>query len=307
MPIHAVITLSILCPILLVGLVIFLVIWYSNKRYEHQFCINRNGLIVKAKSPKKIETSQFINFMNEIISYVEESKERYVDDIIAIKQRFFKQSKEFAKSRIEAVKNTIIEEYKNAYSEEYSGITECGECACRKINNPPPSSIQRKEKDTKDRKASNPCEDFCSVGCNSGLAFFESRIQKDFKPILEEVYKIVEENHLINRTDREYEEEIMCKAEQLSSFLKNTVTSYPLPIDNNIAKQIIDKRSSDVKEAIADSLRRSRTLSITKREYIEKEKEKYITKRDRQISQIINVLNDEDITAILNSNGRIIE
>lgn len=266
--------------------------------------ISKNGIIVRAKTKRWITSKTFVNYMKEVITYIEDAKERYVDDVIGIKTRYFKQSKDFAKSRIESVKNDIIEEYKIEYMNKYSGRlhpsinNEQGELIIETTAILPTKIQVDHTTDT----PNSPCHAMCSGGCNSGLSFFDSRLQKDFKPILEEVYRIIEENHLVNRADREYEEEIMSKAEQLSSFLKNTIISYPVPIDNDIAKRVIDKRCHEVKEAIADALRRSRTLSLTKRDVINEEKKKYIERRDRQIAQIINILSEEDTSAIL-SNG----
>lgn len=271
--------------------------------------LNKNGVVVRAKSPKSVDTKAFVSYMKELICYVEEAKEQYVDDVIGIKNRFFKQSKDFAKSRIEAVKNDIIKDYEVAYMDTYSGlihtadISESGEVIIKTTSTLPTSAQISKGQ----QAVKNPCGTICASGCNSGLAFFESRIQKDFKPILEEVYRIIEENHLINRADREYEEEIMAKAEQLSSYLKNMIITYPVPIDNKIAKDVIEKRCHEVKEAIADSLRRSRTLSLTKREVINVEKQKYIERRNRQVAQIINILSEDDTSAILQDVSKIDE
>lgn len=295
LPVWAIILiiLFILCAV--VGAFAILLKFLKDKNGD--LMINKNGLIVRAKSPKLITTKQFINFLKETIIYVENEKERYVDDIIGIKNRFFRQSKDFAKSRIESVKNSIIEEYKIEYMKTYSGqltpYNENGDIINSNV------ILPTKEQISETRQHKSPCSSFCSAGCNSGLAFFDSRIQKDFKPILEEVYKIIEENHLINRADREYEEEITTKAEQLSTYLKNVIISYPVPIDNHIAKMVIDKKCHDVKEAIADSLRRSRTLSQKKREAINQEKDLYYKKRNIQISQIINIIDDEDLNKIL--------
>lgn len=284
-------------------------IFVIKKNDKNDVYINKNGVIVKAASPKTISTKQFVNFMKEIITYVEDAKEDYVDDVIGIKNRFFKQSKDFAKSRIEEVKNSIIEEYKVAYMTKYSGrvhpLVEStkGELIIDSTVILP--TIEQIEKDgATEKKPVSPCHKICSSGCNSGLTFFDSRLQKDFKPLLEEVYRIIEENHLINRQDREYEEEITSKAGQLSSFLKNTVISYPVPIDNEIAKEVIYRKTPELKEAIEDALRRSRTLSKQKRDYIQNEKEKYYRKRDTQIAQIVNILNDEDLCAILKRTDR---
>ena len=168
---------------------------------------------------------------------------------------------------------------------------------------PTANQIGDKDEDEKTKQFS-PCHRLCASGCNSGLSFFESHLQKDFKPILEEVFRIIEENHLVNRLDREYEEEIVTKAGQLSSYLKNCVISYPVPIDNEIAKDVIYKKTPEVQDAIEDSLRRSRTLSKEKREHIQAEKEKYYRKRDTKISQIVNILNDSDLEAILRRTDR---
>lgn len=272
--------------------------------------INKNGVVVKAASPKNITTKQFINFMKEIISYVEDSKENYVDDVIGIKNLYFKQSKDFAKSRIIEVQNAIIEEYKMEYMKKYSGRLHP---ALKKDDKeliidstvilPTVNQISDKDEDDRTKQVS-PCHRICASGCNSGLSFFEAHLQKDFRPVLESVFKIIEENHLVNRLDREYEEEITTKAGQLSSYLKNCVISYPIPIDNEIAKEVIYRKTPEIKEAIADSLRRSRTLSKEKREHIQTEKEKYYRKRDTKISQIVNILNDSDLEAILRRTDR---
>lgn len=272
--------------------------------------INKNGVVVKAASPKNITTKQFISFMKEIISYVEDSKENYVDDVIGIKNLYFKQSKDFAKSRIIEVQNAIIEEYKVEYMKKYSGrlhpsLTKDGKEIIIDATVLLPTANQTGDKDEDEKhKQVSPCHCLCASGCNSGLSFFESHLQKDFKPILEEVFRIIEENHLVNRLDREYEEEIATKASQLSSYLKNCVISYPVPIDNEIAKEVIYRKTPDVQDAIEDSLRRSRTLSKEKREHIQAEKEKYYRKRDTKISQIVNILNDSDLEAILRRTDR---
>ena len=295
---------SVLCiGCVIISILLFFLIKRNGKSDVY---INKNGVVVKAASPKNITTKQFINFMKEIVSYVEDSKENYVDDVIGIKNLYFKQSKDFAKSRMLEVQNNIIEEYKTEYIKKYSGklhtsLTEDGQ---KRVTDatlllPTASQISDSNEDGALEKHVSPCHRFCSSGCNSGLSFFESHLQKDFKPLLEEVFSIIEENHLINRLDREYEEEITTKAGQLSSYLKNRVIAYPIPIDNEIAKDVIYRKTPDVRDAIEDALRRSRTLSKEKREHIQKEKEKYYRKRDTKISQIVNILNDSDLEAIL--------
>ena len=299
---------SVLCiGCVIISILLFFLIKRNGKSDVY---INKNGVVVKAASPKNITTKQFINFMKEIVSYVEDSKENYVDDVIGIKNLYFKQSKDFAKSRMIEVQNAIIEEYKMEYMKKYSGrlhpsLTKNGNELIIDATILLPTASQIGDKDEDDHtKQVSPCHRLCASGCNSGLSFFESHLQKDFKPLLEEVFRIIENNHLVNRLDREYEEEIVTKAGQLSSYLKNCVITYPIPIDNEIAKEVIYRKSPEVKEAIEDSLRRSRTLSKEKREHIQAEKEKYYRKRDTKISQIINILNDSDLEAILRRTDR---
>ena len=298
--------------IITIGVIATLIItkWILEHNGKSDVYINKNGVVVKASSPKSITTKQFINFMKEIISYVEDSKESYVDDVIGIKNLYFKQSKDFAKSRIIEVQNSIIEEYKVEFMKKYSGRLHP---ALTKNDNELiidatvllPTVNQIGDKDEDDRtKQVYPCHRICASGCNSGMSFFEAHLQKDFRPILDGVFRIIEENHLVNRLDREYEEEITTKAGQLSSYLKNCVISYPVPIDNEIAEDVIYRKTPEIKEAIADSLRRSRTLSKEKREHIKSEKEKYYRKRDTKISQIVNILNDSDLEAILRRTDR---
>ena len=290
--------------------IILISLYFIKKNVQSDVYINKDGVVVKAKSPRSITTKQFINFMKEIVSYVEDSKESYVDDVIGIKNLYFKQSKDFAKSRMIEVQNAIIEEYKMEYMKKYSGrlhpsLTKDGNELIIDATVLLPTASQISDKDEDDHtKQVSPCHRLCASGCNSGLSFFESHLQKDFKPLLEEVFRIIENNHLINRLDREYEEEIVTKAGQLSSYLKNCVITYPIPIDNEIAKEVIYRKAPEVKEAIEDSLRRSRTLSKEKREHIQTEKEKYYRKRDTKISQIINILNDSDLEAILRRTDR---
>lgn len=301
LPTWAIITIIFGAVILIGGIIIGCLHTFKNG----DIMINKNGVIVKAKAPRSISTKQFVNFMKEIITYVEDEKERYVDDIIGIKNRYYRQSKEFAKSRIDSVMNSIIEAYKLQYMAKYSGRlhpsieNENGELIIETS-----TVLPTKEQLSGDKKLTGPCQGMCASGCNSGLSFFDSRIRKDFCPIIEGVFGIIDANHLINRADREYEEEITTKAEQLSSHLKNMVISYPVPIDNSISKDVIERKTPELKEAIADSLRRSRTLSQKKREAINQEKEKYYRKRDTQIAQIITIIDDADLSAILKRTDR---
>lgn len=265
----------------------------------NDFVFSKNGIIVKSKPNKvKLSSKEFISYLKEAIIYIEEAKEKYDNTVLEIKNRFFRQSKNFAKSRIESVKNKILHDYKKIFMEQYAGEDWINPVPTRIQTIDQPNTLNKKYK--LENKEVNPCSRMCTGHCNSGVSFFDSQIQKDFKPILEEVYKIIEENHLINREDREYEEEIMCKSSQLASFVQNIVTAYPLPIDNKIATEVMEDNIHNLKEAIADALRRSRTLSKTKKEYIQLEKNKYIEMRNKQLSHIIYFINEEDLNYLLN-------
>ena len=306
---------------IVIGTTIFLIIYYITRNRDNaDFYINKNGMVIKAHTTEKITPKKFVECMAEIIVYIEKSKEQYVDDVIGIKNRFFKQSKDFANASIESIKNEIIELYKDLYMRKYSGISAIqGPISLEAIN---PTSAQleagyRMDKYTADdiglnetinereanlnnsAKKPNPCAPVCSGFCNSGLYYFDSKLTKDFGPIKREVYRIIEENHLINRTDREFEEEIDAVASQLSSELKNKALSYPIPIDNIIVKSVIDKLTPRLKEVIEDALRRSRTLSQAKRNAIYKEQIKYYSDRNGQLSRIVTILGEDDLNKIL--------
>ena len=266
------------------------------------FFINKNGIVVKAEVKEKITPSKFIESIIEVISFIEPEKERYVDDVIGIKNRYFKQSKDYAASVIDTIQNQIVEQYKDAYMRKYSGLhkDQSGEYTkqpflsddLEEIN---PTVMQLEG--LSDKKP-NPCYPWCKNGCNSGLYYFNSRIAKDFAPLKARVFALIEENHLINRNDREYEEEILRLAENLTSDLKNRAISYPIPIDNAITHSVLDRMSPILEKGIADTLRRSRTLSLEKRLMIEKEKLTYITHRNEQLSRIITLLGEDDLKQI---------
>lgn len=282
---------------------LIMVFFLSKKDPKKDLYINKNGIVVKSSVDKKELTAQkFVECMSEVIVYIEEAKENYMDDIFGIKRRIFKQSKDFAESSINSVKNEIIERYKVAYMAKYRGNG--SKAPSEGISNGNLTTIQLKENtDDGQPKKLNPCDSFCGGHCNSGLYYFDSKITKDFLPIINRVDEIIEENHLINRLDREFEEEVSVVSTQLSSELKNRVLSYPVPIDNNIAKGILDELVPTLKETIADSLRRSRTLSKAKREWIAEEQTKYLNSRNAQLSRIITIMSQKDLEVILKSSS----
>ena len=246
----------------------------------------------KTKKLSKSNTPKItINDIKECVKYLEEKKEKLTDDITGIKKRFFEQSKDYAKSRITSAKNNIIETYKTAYLKLYLGNKNIDkESEAVNIT----QEINIKEKNEEIVK-------FCSQKCASGLVYFDAKITQDFKPILEEVYRIIENNHLINKGDLEFDEEIRAKADSLTTTLRNKVMSYAKPIDDKLAKMVIDKHINGLQSAIVDSLRNSRILSKKKREVIECEKNKYNENKKEQLNRIFDKIPKETREEIIQS------
>lgn len=246
----------------------------------------------KTKKLSKSNTPKItINDIKECVKYLEEKKEKLTDDITGIKKRFFEQSKDYAKSRITSAKNNIIETYKTAYLKLYLGNKNVDK-ESEAVNST--QEINAKEKNEEIAK-------FCSQKCASGLVYFDAKITQDFKPILEEVYRIIENNHLINKGDLEFDEEIRAKADSLTTTLRNKVMSYAKPIDDKLAKMVIDKHINGLQSAIVDSLRNSRILSKKKREVIECEKNKYNENKKEQLNRIFDKIPKETREEIIQS------
>lgn len=247
---------------------------------------------LKAKKLSKNNTPKItINDIKECVKYLEEKKEKLTDDITGIKKRFFEQSKDYAKSRIVSAKNNIIETYKTAYLKLYLGNKNVDK-ESEAVNST--QEINATEKNEEIAK-------FCSQKCASGLVYFDAKITQDFKPILEEVYRIIENNHLINKGDLEFDEEIRAKADSLTTTLRNKVMSYAKPIDDKLAKMVIDKHINGLQSAIVDSLRNSRILSKKKREVIECEKNKYNENKKEQLNRIFDKIPKETREEIIQS------
>ena len=242
--------------------------------------------LLKSNTPKIT-----INDIKECVKYLEEKKEKLTDDITGIKKRFFEQSKDYAKSRIVSAKNNIIETYKTAYLKLYLG-NKIVDKELEAVNSTQEINITEKNEEI---------VKFCSQKCASGLVYFDAKITQDFKPILEEVYRIIENNHLINKGDLEFDEEIRAKADSLTTTLRNKVMSYAKPIDDKLAKMVIDKHINDLQSAIVDSLRNSRILSKKKREVIECEKNKYNENKKEQLNRIFDKIPKETREEIIQS------
>lgn len=248
----------------------------------------------KAKTKKLLKSNTpkiTINDIKECVKYLEEKKEKLTDDITGIKKRFFEQSKDYAKSRITSAKNNIIETYKTAYLKLYLGNKNVDK-ESEAVNSTQEINITEKNEEI---------VKFCSQKCASGLVYFDAKITQDFKPILEEVYRIIENNHLINKGDLEFDEEIRAKADSLTTTLRNKVMSYAKPIDDKLAKMVIDKHINGLQSAIVDSLRNSRILSKKKREVIECEKNKYNENKKEQLNRIFDKIPKETREEIIQS------
>ena len=246
----------------------------------------------KTKKLSKSNTPKItINDIKECVKYLEEKKEKLTDDITGIKKRFFEQSKDYAKSRITSAKNNIIETYKTAYLKLYLGNKNIDK-ESEAVNSTQEINITEKNEEI---------AHFCSQKCASGLVYFDAKITQDFKPILEEVYRIIENNHLINKGDLEFDEEIRAKADSLTTTLRNKVMSYAKPIDDKLAKMVIDKHINGLQSAIVDSLRNSRILSKKKREVIECEKNKYNENKKEQLNRIFDKIPKETREEIIQS------
>ena len=246
----------------------------------------------KTKKLSKSNTPKItINDIKECVKYLEEKKEKLTDDITGIKKRFFEQSKDYAKSRITSAKNNIIETYKTAYLKLYLGNKNIDK-ESEAVNSTQEINITEKNEEI---------AEFCSQKCASGLVYFDAKITQDFKPILEEVYRIIENNHLINKGDLEFDEEIRAKSDSLTTTLRNKVMSYAKPIDDKLAKMVIDKHINGLQSAIVDSLRNSRILSKKKREVIECEKNKYNENKKEQLNRIFDKIPKETREEIIQS------
>ena len=246
----------------------------------------------KTKKLSKSNTPKItINDIKECVKYLEEKKEKLTDDITGIKKRFFEQSKDYAKSRITSAKNNIIETYKTAYLKLYLG-NKIVDKESEAVNSTQEINITEKNEEI---------VKFCSQKCASGLVYFDAKITQDFKPILEEVYRIIENNHLINKGDLEFDEEIRAKADSLTTTLRNKVMSYAKPIDDKLAKMVIDKHINGLQSAIVESLRNSRILSKKKREVIECEKNKYNENKKEQLNRIFDKIPKETREEIIQS------
>lgn len=243
-----------------------------------------------------------VNDIKDCVKFIEEKQTELVDDIHGIKDRFFRQSKDYAKSRIIASKNSIIEMYKIAYANVYFKKESSHKLSKEEVV----ASIGElsKEEIEQRRKNFNGMDNCsCKAKCKSGLTYFEAMMTQDFKPVFEKVYEIIEKNHLINKGDLEFDEEIRAKAIDLSTTLRNQVMSYEAPVDSEIAKIVMDRQIADLQAAITDGLRNSRILSKKKREIIKKIQENYENRKTEKLMQIFDKIGTNNLENVIQGVG----
>lgn len=226
------------------------------------FELTKHGIKIKPTDFKKIKPEQVSAVIKDIVYYIESEKCRLMDDIYGIKKRCFNQSIYYTRSKLYYIRERFVKEYRENREDE-----------------------NREE-----------------------LLTLEAFLEKDFGDILVELEKIIEDNHLINRQDREYEEEIKSKALQLTEVLSNKVKAYPIAAwkkstEQNTSSQetretVSEALRLELTVAIEDSLRRSRTLSMQKRQDIEEKKKEYQEKRSEQLKRILVIFNAEEIDKI---------
>ena len=278
--------------------VAFVLIWAFKIILKKQIEVTSSGIKVSDKKGSFLNGGKVsVNDIKDCVKFIEEKQSELVDDIHGIKDRFFKQSKDYAKSRIIASKNNIIEMYKIAYANVYFKKDTTRKISKEEVV----ASIGEISKEEIEQRRKNfggmeVCS--CKGMCKSGLTYFEAMMTQDFKPVFEKVYEIIEKNHLINKGDLEFDEEIRAKAIDLSTTLRNQVMSYEAPVDSEIAKIVMDRQMADLQSAITDGLRNSRILSKKKREIIKKVQENYETRKTEKLMQIfdkIGAINLENV------------
>lgn len=228
------------------------------------FKITRDGLEVSNSKGRGLHSNKTVfQACADISSRVAKLVEEEVDKIHGIKERCYQQSIEYAESTVNALAYKVIETYKKKYIQTYSGTNpDLDGC-------PTKTQIENLSSNSKEnKKESFPCEKICKKGCNSGVYYFECRFIKDIRIISDRLKAVITENHLINRTDREYEEEVNSLAESCVYEVFSRVVSYTVPVDNRLAVETLEEYRHDFLSQIADSLRRSRTLSQKKRDDI---------------------------------------
>lgn len=279
-------TALILISILIIYIA-YLVKWLTSKGKDIE--ITKDGLKIKSsiKNIKSLDPKEVVSGFIEITNRMSELYINQTDKIHSIKNRIFKQSIEYCHTSLIATCSKIIEEYKLLYLKKYTGMIDCND----KKNN----YITREQLDNDNKEMINPCVGYCEKGCNSGIYYFECRLEKDVKNIKKFLDDLIQENHLINRQDREYEEEIKKIAERFVYELSAKVLAYTIPIDNVIAAEVMEKYKHDFISTIEDILRRSRTLSKAKRDEIFDLKSKTESKKTETLKTILSFIDGLEI------------
>lgn len=218
----------------------------------------------------KFNTGTPYNTLVTIISWCEKETTELVDSIHGIKRRYFKQSKDFAKSSLTSIRERIAQDYARKFAIKYN-LTE----NINGISLSDPEGVETQ---------------IVNKAVHNSFYFFKKCLYADFnKKVETPLYILIEENHLINRKEREYEEEIINLADSTTAELRTIVFNYPDPIDHGIAMQVYDEYLPELKNTITNALRNSRTISIDKRDVIDAEKKKYISKKVECIENLVKL------------------
>ena len=235
-------------------------------RFKSSIKITTKGIEI---SPSvKFNTGTPYNTLVSITSWIEKETTLLIDNIHGIKRRYFKQSKDFAKSSLVDIREKMAQMYAEKYDELYNKTNSNRGCVLSSDLDSPDSNL------------------------NNSFYFFRKCLYADFQRKIETpIYILIEENHLINRKEREYEEEIINLSTSITSELKTVMYNYPAPIEHKIVMEVYNSFLPDLKNTITNSLRNSRTISMDKREVITEEKLKYIAKKTETITNLVCVKN----------------
>ena len=226
-------------------------------------------------SPRvEFNTGTPFNTLISIINWIERETMSLTDQIHGIKRRYFKQSKDFTKASIVELRERITQEYFKAFVKKYNLSEDVDMDAIKEPSLTNPSGISKTE----------------NTSIYNSLYFFKKCLFCDFNRKIETpIYTLIEENHLVNRSEREYEEEIINLAKSVTAELYTSIFNYPDPIDHGIAVTVYENLLSTLQNAITNALRNSRTISLDKRDVIDAEKAKYISKKTEFIYNIVEV------------------
>ena len=101
-----------------------------------------------------------------------------------------------------------------------------------------------------------------------GLVF-----DKDYDNLMDSVFDTIEENHLAEKSDIEFQEYLRINCVKEVSELKRKCLAYYAPIDIKIVEKIIEEKSDVIFRSVEASIQNAKIESIKKRDEIEKARE----------------------------------